>query len=198
MEIKREGEKAYIYTPYNADFVKKIKTIGGARWSPSRTAWSIPAASIDRCREIMMEIYGESDISSSEKVDVKVTVIREYAEEGRPITLAGIPICRAFSRDSGAIMSDGCDLISGKIGSGGSRAHWDTYIDKDSVFIMHGISKQVAKNIIENASNDSYPWYTAEILESSPVMDVDALREERERLEKRIAEIDAILNKIND
>ena len=33
MKIEIVDTKAYIYTPYNAEFVKAIKGIGGARWN---------------------------------------------------------------------------------------------------------------------------------------------------------------------
>lgn len=42
MKIEIVDTKAYIYTPYNAEFVKAIKGIGGARWNRDKSAWATP------------------------------------------------------------------------------------------------------------------------------------------------------------
>ena len=61
MKIEIVDTKAYIYTPYNAEFVKAIKGIGGARWNRDKSAWAIPADCADQAREIMRRVYGEDD-----------------------------------------------------------------------------------------------------------------------------------------
>ena len=73
MKIEIVDTKAYIYTPYNAEFVKAIKGIGGARWNRDKSAWAIPADCADQAREIMRRVYGEDDRPDcGERVDVRL------------------------------------------------------------------------------------------------------------------------------
>ena len=39
MKIEINAGKANVFTPYNKDFVAKIKQIGGARWNGSARCW---------------------------------------------------------------------------------------------------------------------------------------------------------------
>lgn len=55
-----ENNKVAIYTPYNKKFVAEIKNIGGAKWNGE--AWIIPEAGLEYARDIMFDIYGETDI----------------------------------------------------------------------------------------------------------------------------------------
>ena len=68
IKIEVKENKAYIYTPYNPEFVRKIKQIGGARWNSSEKAWTVPEDMVEPVREIMMEVYGETDVKAVEKV----------------------------------------------------------------------------------------------------------------------------------
>ena len=42
IKIEVENGRANIYTPYNPDFVRKIKGVGGSKWNSSEKYWSIP------------------------------------------------------------------------------------------------------------------------------------------------------------
>lgn len=81
MKIEIVDTKAYIYTPYNAEFVKAIKGIGGARWNRDKSAWAIPADCADQAREIMRRVYGEDDRPDcGEHVDVRLTFDSSVSE----------------------------------------------------------------------------------------------------------------------
>ena len=64
MRIDVKDGVANVYTPYNPDFVRKIKGIGGAKWNGSKKCWTIPEFAIEAAREIMCEVYGYSDITT--------------------------------------------------------------------------------------------------------------------------------------
>ena len=109
MKIEENGEKACIYTPYNPDFVREIKKIGGARWNGS--AWEIPSSRINIAREILRRVYGEDDVSDVEKVDIKLTFEEEVkTSEMGGVTLYGKCIAVAYSRDGGAKVGDDVDV----------------------------------------------------------------------------------------
>ena len=58
MKIEVMNGKANVYTPYNPDFVKKVKGIGGAKWNGSEKCWEIPETAIEAARAIMCEVFG--------------------------------------------------------------------------------------------------------------------------------------------
>lgn len=90
MKIEIVDTKAYIYTPYNAEFVKAIKGIGGARWNRDKSAWAIPADCADQAREIMRRVYGEDDRPDcGERVDVRLTFDSSVSEWQSAVTIYG-------------------------------------------------------------------------------------------------------------
>lgn len=185
IRVNIDNDKAAVYTPYNRTFVQKIKTIGGARWNGE--AWVIPANALDVCRNIMKDVYGETDLpDESEKITVKVTLRETLAEEREPVVMFGHTIASAFGRDTGAKVADGVQFIDGQPTSGGSRSRWDTVVPDGSVFIIENVSRDKF-----NADREKYNA-DFEIVEQAGI-DRAALMEERERLLARIAEIDKLL-----
>lgn len=188
MEIKINGGVANLYTPYNPDFVKKIKGIGGAKWNGKEKCWQIPEDAVDAAREIMRDIYGYSDISENETVKLRITVNDKIEEFCKPITLFGKVISSASGRDSGAWCGENVSYIKGEAKSGGSVKNWMSVVEKGSVIILTNVNR----NIFEKEK----PNYdiTVEVLEENTSK--KSLIEEREQLLKRIAEIDKILKEV--
>lgn len=115
MKIEIVDTKAYIYTPYNAEFVKAIKGIGGARWNRDKSAWAIPADCADQAREIMRRVYGEDDRPDcGERVDVRLTFDSSVSEWQSAVTIYGKTISRAYGRDSGARCGDDVAFVEGQ------------------------------------------------------------------------------------
>lgn len=187
MKIEINNGKAKVYTPYNADFVKKIKKIGSARWDSAERCWAIPENAVNSCREIMQSVYGETDISSINKVDIRITFIEEYSEYCKAVTMFGKTIARAYGRDSGATVGDDAAFVKGEPNSGGSCKNWKTIIPEGCVVDVHGVP--------ENMLSDYDSKYVrVEIKES--VVNKTELIEERDRLMKRIEEINALLREV--
>lgn len=138
--IEAEEKYAYLYTPYNAEFVKEIKRIGGAKWS-SRKAWRIPIDCIEEARAIIKEVYGYNDQESAKMLKVRVVIDGDYCiRNGRgPITMFGKTIASAFGRDSGAKIGDEVSFIEGMPDSGGSMKNWKTVINGPAVFTVRNV-----------------------------------------------------------
>ena len=68
IEIKVKNGTLLIYTPYNAKFVSAIKKIGGAKWDSENKCWTAPEEFVDAVREIMLDVYGYTDISKNESI----------------------------------------------------------------------------------------------------------------------------------
>nr|DAE95959.1 MAG TPA: HepA-related protein (HARP) [Caudoviricetes sp.] len=66
--------KIEIETPYNADFVKSVKKLKGAKWNPNKYVWTVDECEMEKAVEIINEIYN-TNISSDKKVTVKVTTL---------------------------------------------------------------------------------------------------------------------------
>ena len=182
MKIEIRDDIAFVFTPYNPLFVRKIKSIGGAKWDFDKRCWKIPASTVDAAREIMVDVYGESDLPDDvEKVTVRVTFPDGIAECRSPVVVFGRVIASAYGRDSGAKVGDGVVFVKGKPDSGGSAKNWTTVIHDGSIVEI--------RNVPVTALNDSYDY---EIVKEKKI-DRAALEAEKVKLLKRIAEIEKLL-----
>lgn len=84
-------------------------------------------------------------------------IIRITAKEDNrrrfAVIFMGVKVAVAFDRDSGAKVAYGARLISGTIGSGGSRANWYCKVAKGSVFEI-----EVDREAFERNKNRIKKW----------------------------------------
>lgn len=180
-----------VYTPYNAEFVSQIKSkLGTRKYDREKGCWTINTDDLDIVKEIVLDVYGYTEDDDTDRVKVKITFNDDYCELKNGICIADRMLARAFHRDSGAKLGEGVTLLEGKIGSCGSRANWETYIDDGSVFLTTLPRKFIESMINGDISID--PDVIIEIIEDEEV-DRNKLEDEKEHLLARIAEIDKIL-----
>lgn len=186
IKIEIVDTKAYIYTPYNAEFVKAIKGIGGARWNRDKSAWAIPADCADQAREIMRRVYGEDDRPDcGERVDVRLTFDSSVSEWQSAVTIYGKTISRAYGRDSGARCGDDVAFVEGQPESGGSVKNWTSVVPQGSIVVLHNVPATLLDQPLPKGVR-------AERLEERK-SNRDALMAEKQRLLERIAEIDNLV-----
>ena len=185
IKIEVENGRANIYTPYNPGFVRKIKGVGGSKWNSSEKYWSIPEEMIEVAREIMVEVYGYSDVKENETISLKLTFNESVVSPRSDVVLFGKILSHACGRDSGAKVGDDAAYISGCATSGGSEKNWNSVVKEGSIVIL----SYVNKNIYEKSEIECD--ITVEILETK--VNKQQLLEEKERLLKRISEIDKLL-----
>lgn len=184
MKITNMGNgRIAIDSPYNPDFVKKIKA-AGSRWNGA--AWETDERNIETVRSIMCQVYGRDD-RPTETVTVKVTLSQGISEWRGPVILFGRNIASARGRDSGARVGDGVSFKAGGCDSGGSVKNWRTTIDDGSVFIIYDLPKLAVEQRL--GWEDEYG--TFEII--APKDPLAALKIEKEALLKRLAEIEELL-----
>ena len=75
------------------------------------------------------------------RIKAKQDVYRKYA-----VMFMGVKLAVAFSRDSGAKVGYNARLISGEIGSGGSRANWVCTVSEGAVFELEVDEEVFNKN----------------------------------------------------
>lgn len=186
MQIKTENGVAKVITPYNADFVARIKNIGGRRWNGSEGCWEVPETEVNTVRSFMMDVFGETDMATDdEKVTVKVTFNDMESKRRESIVLFGKTIARAWGRDSGAKVGEDVTLLSGSVTSGGSVKNWTTVVREGTVLKVRNVPRKALEM-------DTDLDVTVEVMESAEV-DRVALIAEREKLLARLAEIDKAL-----
>ena len=190
IKIIEVNGKISIDSPYNPDFVKRIKVAGG-KWNPDTKQWTMDARSIETAREILREIYGEDD-RGGDKVTVRVTIGKEdYNTACGPAVILGRVIARAQGRDTGAKVGDGVSFVKGAPTSGGSMKYWKTVLPAGSIFEIYDVPAVAVETAL---ASQNEAMYTVEAVDMN-APDIEALKAERERLAARIAEIDAIINK---
>ena len=190
MKIEVKDGKAYIYTPYNAEFVKRLKGVGGSKWDPEKKCWSVPENSVDAVRQVMSDIYGYTDISANETVTLRITFNSRAQETRGDVVLYGKVVAHACGRDSGARAGDDVAFIVGMPEGGGGAKNWVSAVESGSVVILNSVNKNIYAK--EKPAYD----VTVEVM-STANTDRDSLIKERQRLMNRIEEIDRILGGIN-
>lgn len=190
IQVEIKNGKAYIASPYNVEFVRRIKLSGG-KWSAASKRWYVPEPALPAVRTMMAEVYGETDEGpASEYVTLTVKWLEDDWTVGGPVTLAGRVIASAWGRDSGAKPGTNVSFIAGSPASGGSAKNWETKVPEGSVVEIYYVPLSKAQEIVNN-----HPRWLEVSIEGAPVIDKDALKAEREQLLKRVAEIDALLEK---
>ena len=107
MRIHNNNGKVEIYTPYNKEFIQKIKGIGEARWNGK--CWIINEENLDVARKIMRDVFGYSDIEANETVSVEVITKEEVYEHTEDVVLLGKVLSHAIGRDSGGYPGEETD-----------------------------------------------------------------------------------------
>lgn len=183
-EIKIENGKAQVFTPYNAEFVSRIKLLGG-RWNPSQKCWTVVEDAVEDVRAAMRNIYGQDDQPVSETVDVILTFDNAVSIWRGPVTILGRTIASAMGRDSGARVGENVMFLEGAPKSGGSVKNWHTIVPAGCVVKLPNLPKMAITECELPAS------VRMEVVGQD--IDRAALTEEKARLLARLAEINALL-----
>lgn len=187
MQIKIDGKTAYIHTPFNTDFISQIKKIDGARWDGSKKAWRVPVNCVEAVREIMLDIYGESDIEKApgKHYDVRLTFHRTVSVTRDSVTIYGRCVAGAYNRNSGGHCDPGVCHIQGAPASGGTAKYWTSIVPEDSIVMLIDVPESMIQK------EGKYSKVDYEFTEH--VDTKDQLEAEKKRLLARIAEIDELL-----
>lgn len=188
IEVKIRDDKAMLYTPYNPEFVKRIKKFSDARWNSGEKCWTIDESNLDAARVIMKEIYGYADNEINEKVTLKIHVKESVSKKHGDVILFGKILSHATGRDSGARSGSDVAYIHGSAYSDGSAKNWESVVSEDSEILLHNVNKNLYEEYLENPQEE----YEIEVVTDN--IDSAALKQEKELLLKRIKEIDHVLN----
>ena len=183
--INRIQDKAQVFTPYNKEFVRRIKNAGG-RWDGEEKCWTVPCEAIDVVRSIMLEVFGRTDEEPLEEVKVRLTIREAISERWDDVRLLGHTLSHATGRDSGASPGNDVFYEQGRPESGGSVKNWRSVVPEGSVIVLGKVSRAMLD------AAELPECVLAEVV-SATGTDIQALMDERDRLMARIEEIDRLL-----
>lgn len=185
-KIDVQNDTAAVTTPYSKEFVNKLRRMGGA-WNGS--VWTVNVDIVESVREAMQECFRRDD-RPCDTVDVEVTAVTAVADCG---TLFGIPVLQGTGRDSGAWipkgMGDTVSIIAGAVGTSGSIKNWYIEAEKGTKILI----RNVPKRAVEERFDCPESCFDIEIVKEHKADPRTALLEEKAALEKRLAEIKALL-----
>ena len=188
IKVTIKDGRASVFTPFNRDFVAAIRNVGGRKWDADNKCWTVPEESLPQVRQIMMDIYGETDLPNTcGSVTVKVTFKEEYYERCNDVIIFKKVIASARGRDSGARPGDDVTFLEGEPTSGGSMKNWESVVPAGAVVLL----RHVPLSVWEQDKDSEY--YLAEIVDEGKDVKRKELEEEKARLLARIAEIDKLL-----
>ena len=130
---------------FNSLLVDRCKKLGG-RWDGEERAW-VFSGLVESEVEEMDEVY------NSNLIAVELKALDDISERHSSVKFLGYSIAKATGRDSGATLSEGVSLISGRVTSGGSMKNWTTFISEGTV-----IRLMVPELLLENSIDDLRDW----------------------------------------
>ena len=192
-EIK--NGKLLVVSEYNAEFVKRAKTLGG-KWKSSEKAWAFDPDDEADVSAVLMDIYGEDGSGDVETCDVTVRV--DLLDNEQEITLCGLPVCRRRYRDEAVRMAAGVILLRGAFpSSGGSMKNPRCNAEEETVVKMKRVSKAIAERALSDPKIApaivQVEWKdepTEEGRETELTKERDKLVAEIKKLQARVDEID--------
>jgi len=183
--MKRKDDFILIFTPYSAEFVSDLKSrLSYRKWEADSKAWKVKAEDEDVVKQLLLNHFGYREDNTS-TVTVIITAKEDFSEWHDSVRFCNIPVARATGRDSGAKVCDKVTMISGSINSGGSVKNWTTRIDEGSTFKLTSFPETAL------SLNKSEEWEYIIVEEKTAK---EKLMEEKEKLLKRLEEIENELN----
>ena len=182
IKLKKENSIISVTSPYNADFIKRAKQIGG-KWNSRQKTWDIPEEAEKELRQILAEIYGWLEGGSDKKIEIEFNA--EDFEAFENIKIGTVVAATRFSRDTQVKVASGFRVTKGEFKNSGGSAKYpapeaDGIVMKGSIplFVYDHLSKEERAKIKVQADDIK-----------------SALETEKETLLKRLAEIEKELKK---
>ena len=185
--IETVGNEVQVTAPYNIDFVREARNLGG-KWKSFEKLWIFPVAQKDRISNVCMRIFGCDGETEPATCTIRITAhYRGTTSDDRtPLLFCGRQVAYGFARDSGARLSDGVVLLEGNVSTGGSRKWWCVNVDGGSVFELSEFPVSLLSKAKEEVADKYSDWDDLKILDDGV--------EEAARLEA-IEQIQALMEK---
>lgn len=185
VKVEIKDNKLLVVSDYSHEFVKKAKRLNG-KWNSN--AWVFNPEDEKLVRKALIEIYGTDGNSLDKVVNVKLNLDEFDCKNERGLELFGRSIIYRFGRDKDVKMHSTVIILEGGFpNSGGSMKYPELRNEPGTVLEI----KEVPLTLVEKAIEEYGSG--VEIIEEEEV-NVDELIKEKNRLLKRISEIDSIIS----
>jgi len=163
---KRDEKRNTItfYAPYNAEFVKAVKLLGG-QYDYTDKGWTVRADVAEYVRKKMREIFSRDD-RPCKVCTAGLTFWEDVYAPQSAYTMFGRDLAFAKGRDTGAELGDDVVLLAGEVGSGGSMKNWSTEIAKGTVLRVYDVpyaAVEAAKKMQDAKETGDTDWNVIEI-----------------------------------
>lgn len=191
MKINLSDKTFSVDTPYNAMFVQEAKNLGG-KWVDSQ--WQFDIRELQRVKDAMFCIYG-ADTEREDLCTMRVEWMEDTHAAQSAIMRHGRTIAKATGRDSGARLGEGILLLKGGFTSEGSVKNWTTKANAGTVVLIRDFPRQAMEAYLQADKEKVEKGETLRSIHSLHEEDnrINSLKEEKERIEKRLGEINEIL-----
>ena len=184
VKVTVNDDKILETSDYSAEFVRRAKMING-RWDSSKKAWVFDVSNEGYVRNLLLDIYG-TDGTPTETCTVQVALDHDL-RISQKIELFGRVLADRPNRDAAVLTHPSVSIVAGGDYPrfGGSAKHPAINFAEGTILEVADVPLQIALKIA--AEDERVTIVTvADKLRAS-------LLEEREKLLKRLAEIDAQL-----
>lgn len=152
----QRGKKILVTAPYNPDANARFRELGG-KFDRGTKSWTFPNLVKEELAETLMDHYFEDGFLPVRRGVVKIKANHSFGCTHTPIRFAGRILGRAKSRDGGARISDGVNVLSGSLTSGGSVKNWETRIAEDSVLAVHDMPESIMEFYEKDPDRKAFP-----------------------------------------
>ncbi len=173
------GNSLLLAAPFHPEMPARAREIGG-RFDRDSRAWRFDIRDQARVEQLAADFYGYLPDATGETCTVRVT-LTGYAIP-QEVRFAGRVIARRYERDYAVRLPDNVVIVDGRFPArGGSRAN-------PAIGECDGVVLEIRDLPVEALEAETTLAY--EIVDGDPLA---ALRDERERLLARVAEIEQLL-----
>lgn len=180
-----------VVAPYDKKFVAAARRAGG-RWNRDAKSWVFDARDRGAVEAALTECYGWAP-AGAPTGDFRITLTSSNAE-GREVRLMGRTIARRWRRDSTVVIGEGVAVIDGDFPSRAGSLSRPAILDMGDAPVTLvvrdlPVSVMADEDLVETYAITPAPAAAADLADA----DLEDLRAEREKLLRRLAEIDALL-----
>lgn len=176
------GGEITVRSPYVKGWPDRAKQLGG-RWDSTHKVWRFDSRDKPRVEELLGEFFGWVAEPSGETVTIRIPLAEAKCEYEQELHVAGRLVARRPSRDSRVQLGTGVVVVEGRFSTMGGSHKNPALGDVDDVVVeLRDFPVEAIRRI--EIPHQVMTENTAQLAE---------LRAERDRLQARIAELDAAI-----
>ncbi|OXZ29171.1 hypothetical protein B9N49_00685 [Finegoldia magna] len=183
-KIERKEGKLEITTPYSSSFVTAIKKLGG-KWNADKKVWAVDEEFEDKVNDLIIRIYNH-DVTGKEKVITVEYNAKDFYNSEDVVLGKRITVYRP-SRDE-AVKLNKTIIIENDFPARGGSAKYPTVFEYNAEYDV-----TLRTDLYERYYNKLTDEEKEKVKIIKKESDRDALLREKEQLEKRLEEINKLL-----